>query len=188
MAIRRTQPIPFKPSGVTDTIDGSNSPPGSMAALINLIPDPSTDGVFVCRPAAEELTDFTGFTTPAFVSVLHVRGTLIYGMIASARNAGKDEPFCYDTDAQAFITISGVTNANSPTSPATTGAWQPPIIAAVGVYLIVTHPGFPGGAGNYFGWLDITNTAAPVWAAGNTVTNPLPTPPKSVAQFQDWEP
>ncbi len=183
MPLRRASVIPFKSSGVTDTIEGTNSPPGSMEALTNLIPSPSTAGLFVCRPASELLTDFTGFTTPGFISVIHVEGSLIYGLIASATISGHDEPFCYDMAANAFITVTGATIANTPVSPATSGDWTPPIIAGVGVYRIVTHPGFAGGAGAYFGWFNVSNPAAPTWDAGNTATNPLPAVPVSVAQF-----
>ncbi len=183
MPLRRATPIAFKPSGVTDTIDGSNSPPGAMAALTNLIASPKTAGLFVCRPASEEMTDFTGFSAPGFVSVIHVAGTLVYGMVATSLFAGHDQPFCYDMNAQAFIAVTGMTAANTPVSPASSGAWVPPIIAPVGVYLIVAHPGFPGGAGVFFGWFNISNPAAPTWSAGNTAVNPLPKVPVSVHQF-----
>lgn len=182
MSLRNSRPIPFQASGVTDSIDGTNAPPGSMQALVNLVPDPSSRFQYVCRPAAEELTDFAGFSSPAFISAMHVRGALIYGMIASATNPGKDEPFCYDTEAEAFITVTGFTNANTPYSPSDVGEWTPPVIAPVGIYLVVTHPGFATTA-NYFGWFDISNLAAPTWSAGNTATNPLPAIPVSVAAF-----
>lgn len=181
MAINRSVPSAFFPSGVTDTTDTAG-PSGSMAALVNLIPDPSTDHQFVPRPAAEEMTDFTGFSSPGFVSAQHVRGPLIFGMIASATNPGRDEPFCYDADAAAFIPITGATAANTPLSPASTGEWEPPVIAPVGTYLLVTHPGFDG-VTYFFGWIDISNLAAPTWDAGNTTTNPLPARPRSVAAF-----
>lgn len=181
MALRRSQPIPFFPTGVTDSTD-ANGPAGSMAALINLIPDPSTNRQFVCRPASEEMTDFTGFSSPGFVSAMHVRGPLIFGMIATAANPGRDEPFCYDTEAEAFIPITGATAANTPLSPPTSGEWEPPVIAPVGTYLLVTHPGFDG-VTYFFGWIDISNLAAPTWDAGNTATNPLPSRPRSVAAF-----
>lgn len=49
----------------------------------------------------------------------------------------------------------------------------------------MTHPGFPGGAGNYFGWFDITDPAAITWAAGNTTGNALPSAPRAVFQFSN---
>lgn len=182
MTLRGASPVIFQASGVTDSTDGTNAPPGSMQALTNLIPDPAARFQYVCRPAAEELTTFSGFSSPGFVSALHVRGTLVFGMIASATNTGKDEPFCYDTETDTFVTITGFTSANTPDSPATSGEWEPPVIAPVGVYLLVTHPGFDG-VTYFFGWIDISNLAAPTWSAGNTATNALASRPVSVALF-----
>jgi hypothetical protein len=54
----------------------------------------------------------------------------------------------------------------------------------VGIYILVTHPGFDGGSNGYFGRLDLTNPDAPVWNSGNTrgrVT--LPSPPSGVCVF-----
>ena len=184
MSLRNAAPIPFSPSGVTDTLDGSNAPQGSMAALVNLIPDPTTANLFVCRPASELMTEFGGFSSPGFISVFHVSGSLIYGMIATSATPGYDQPFCYDTNAAAFIAVTGTQNATTlPLSPSTSGEWVPPIMELVGVLLIVTHPGFPGGAGAYFGWFDLTDPAIPVWNAGNTAPNALVSVPVSVAQF-----
>lgn len=184
MSLRNSGPISFSPTGVTDTLDGTNAPQGSMGALVNLIPDPTTAGLFICRPASELLTDFTGFTTPGFISVLHVSGSLIYGMIATGLVAGHDQPFCYNITTGAFIAVGGVQNAATlPTSPATSGAWVPPIMDLIGTFLVVAHPGFPGGAGAFFGWFDVTNPAAPTWNVGNTAPVALLAVPKSVAQF-----
>lgn len=184
MGLRNSQPIPFQPATVTDALDGSLAPSGSMAALVNLIPDPTTLGLFIPRPASDELTDFTGFSSPGFISVMHVSGVLVYGMIATALVPGYDQPFCYNTETDAFITITGTQDATTlPLSPATSGAWTPPIMELVGTFLVVTHPGFPGGVGAFFGWIDVSNPAAPVWHAGNTAPNALPSVPVSVAQF-----
>jgi hypothetical protein len=79
----------------------------------------------VPRPASTQLTNFTGFTTPARAKRLCVIGSRAYGMIASARFAGKSEPFCYDLAAGAFVAITGPTAANCPTSQATSGDWTP---------------------------------------------------------------
>jgi hypothetical protein len=184
MSIRNSDQKLFSPMSLSDAIDGTHVPPGSCAALTNLIPSPHTRGLFVPRPAAIKATDFTGFNTPGFISALKVIGDIAYGMISTARNAGKDEPFAYNIKAGTFTTISNITNANTPASPPTSGAWTPPIMDLVGVYLIVTHPGF-NGAPNFFGWIDLTNPAAPVWNAGNTTGNALPFVPVAVAQFND---
>jgi hypothetical protein len=128
-----------------------------MLQLANLVPNPDTMDQWVPRPGSVQLTSFPGFNTPGFISALFVLGDIAYGMIATARNAGKDEPFAYNIATNTFETISGITNANTPTSPATTGDWTPPIIDVIGSKVVVTHPGFAGGgAGFFFGWFDIS--------------------------------
>ena len=157
MGLRNAKPWTLKPKGCSDSLDGTNAFPGAMAALSNLVPNPSTVDTWVPRPAAVSLSTFAGFNTPGFVSVCLVVGDIAYGMIASARFAGKDEPFALNLKTLVFETISGVISANLPTSPPTTGDWTPPIMAVVGSRIIVTHPGFAGGApGFFFGWLDIS--------------------------------
>ena len=178
-----SKPITFKPRGVSDTVDGTNAPQGAMIQLSNMLPSPSTESLFVCRPAAAQLTNFTGFTTPTSGTALLVSGTLAYGMISSADFAGKDEPFCYDIANGAFIAIAGPALGNLPTTQPTTGDWTPPTMVMVNKTIIVTHPGFAGGAGNYFGRIDVTNPAAPVWSAGNTVGNALAAVPKACYPF-----
>jgi hypothetical protein len=155
MPIRDAGILTVRPAGVSDALDGTNAFPGAMTRLANLVPDPTTDGMWVCRPAAVRLTQFAGFTTPGFVSALLVVGDVAYGLIASGRNAGKDEPFAYDLVNNVFLPVAGVTAGACPASPATTGAWTPPIMAQVGTRIVVTHPGFPGGAVK-FGWFDIS--------------------------------
>lgn len=183
MSLSKTSPLAHSPVGCSDTLDGTNTPPGAMSLLTNLIPDPTTRNVFYCRPAAEIETEFGGFTTPGFISALKVIGTIAYGMVSTSTFPGKDVPFVYDLDAGAFIAVTGANGINTPTSPSTTAEWTPPTMARVGVYMIVTHPGFSGGAGPFFGWLDLTNPAAPVWNAGNTTVNPLAAVPVAVAEF-----
>lgn len=165
----------YIPTGLVDSLDGNTARTGAMAALANLIPSPSTNGLYVCRPASFPLTKFTGFASPGYISAATVIGTRIYGLLATARNAGHDEPFCYDTATSAFIPISGVTAANTPTSPATTGAWTPPTMAGVGSLVLVTHPGFTQGSGNLFGWFDVsgftaTDLTGTVTSGSNVIT------------------
>lgn len=181
MAIRNSTPVQFQPVGLSDAIDQSSGFPGSCQIISNLVFDRSNRGDIAARPGVVQESAFPGFTTPAVVSLQFATGTLIYGMIGSQRFPGFDEPFCYDTVAQAFITVSGVTGANVPTTQLTTGDWTPPTAAAVGIYVIVTHPGFSGA--NFFGYFDVTNPAAPAWSAGNTATNALPSVPLWVFQF-----
>ena len=61
---------------------------------------------------------------------MFIQGNIVFGMIASARNTGHDEPFAYNLITQAFITVSGITSGNTPISPATTGDWTPPTTSA----------------------------------------------------------
>ena len=144
MPIANGQSLTFRPGGVTDAISGTNTFPGSMNQLADLIPNPSIRGAFVPRPAATQTTNFASFTTPAQGEALFVVGNRAYGMIASARFAGKSEPFCYDLLAGSFVTITGPTSANCPTSQPTSGDWTPATMAMVGNRILITHPGYDG--------------------------------------------
>ena len=169
-----------------------------MAALQDLIPDPTTRELWQCRPAAVSLVNMglggfssgfsSGFTvnsfiTPSFISCMKVIGTRIYGMVSTQRFPGHDEPFIYDIPTGTFIPITGPAAGNTPTSPATSGPWNPPVMDLIGSKFIVAHPGFNGVGANFFGVLDITNPAAPTWTAANTSTNALIAPPQWVVNF-----
>ncbi len=162
MSLRNAQMLNFVAAGVTDSVDGTNAPAGSMMSLANLVAAPGTPHIFVPRPAAEERTDFSGFSTPAEVTALLVIGSLAYGMIASAAFAGKDQPFCYDIANDAFVTISGQVSGNLPTTQSTSGDWAPPTMAMIGTRIMVTHPGFSGA--NKVGFIDISSFTS------NTIT------------------
>lgn len=177
------KPLAWAPHGASDTLDSTTAFNGAMAALTDLIPDPSTLDLWQCRPAAISLNDFSSFNTPTFVSCLTIIGTTAYGMVSTALNPGRDEPFMYDLVADTFTAITGVTGINTPVSPGTSGAWQPPTMVLVGAKLIVTHPGFTGAGGAFFGVLDITNPALPTWTATNTAPTVLPSVPVWVANF-----
>jgi hypothetical protein len=203
MSLRNAQPQKFSPVGLSDALDSTNVFPGAMQALQNLIPDVTTKNVWTCRPAAIAAVNFatfvgdfsavdfnsTDFSTAfnvagaGFISVIKVVGTRVYGMLATNRNAGHDEPFIYDMVARSFVGLPGVTAANTPISPPTTGDWTPPTMDLIGSKMVVTHPGFTGAGGSFFGWFDLTTFGAPTWNAGNTATNPLPAPPSAVKQF-----
>lgn len=155
---------------------------GMMTELSNLVPDTENQKMWVPRPAASVFSATQAQFTPGFVSALFITGRYAYGMVSSALNSGKDQPFAYDLLGGAFVSISGITNANTPTSPLTTGAWTPPTMDQVGVYILFTHPGFTGGNG-YFGWLNVSNPTSPVWASGNLAVNALPSPATFVKQF-----
>ena len=171
MPIQHSIPAKWVPKGLTDADDGTNSFPGAQKQLVNLIPDPSTAGVYVPRPAATILSRFVGTnapTGPGIMQALLTVGDLEYGMIASTLHTGKDEPYCYDLANAAFLPVAGITNANTPTTQPSAGDWTPPIVAVVASRVIVTHPGFPGGA-TKFGWFDISGFSEVT--TGNTHTS-----------------
>lgn len=183
MPLRNARPLTIRPVGVSDAVDGTNAFPGAMTALVNLVPSPSTQGVFVPRSASVQQTDFSTFTDPAQGTALLVLGDRAYGMIASGAFTGKDEPFCYDLVSGAFVAISGTTSANLPGTQSATGGWVPPCIQAITkTKIIVCHPGFDG-VTHFFGTIDITNPAAPAWSSGNTTPTALAAVPKAVAQY-----
>jgi hypothetical protein len=149
-----------------------------MAALSNLIPNPGTKDNWVSRPASSLITNFSGFSSPQYGEALYPSGTRLYGMIQSSLNAGKSQPFIYDTNASAFISVSGITAANTPTSTSNSGDWTPPTMTQVGAYILVTHPGFNFGAGYAFGWFDMSGftetTTGNVSNGSSTITgNPI---------------
>src|SRR6266478_267660 len=119
MAISKSRPMQFVPRGLVDAFDATEKFTGACRQLTNLIFDQVNPEFVVNRPGVLLLADFVagGFSTPTFISIQATIGTRIYGMIASAKNANKDEPFCYETATGAFIAITGVTGANSPASP-----------------------------------------------------------------------
>src|SRR6266550_5661989 len=206
MSLRNTIPIAWRPEGITDAVDASTARKGSMQTMQNLIPDPSTLGVWVCRPAAQLLVDFntagpfsSGFSSGCChtffagvsagnITCMRVFGNRAYGMVSGPGNF--DYPFVYDLIQGRLI---AVTNFNTttllPVTFATSGDWIPPSIAQVGTKVVLTHPGFTGGGtpALFFGWWDISNAAVPVWNAGD-VTGPvkfvnLGVPPQAVENF-----
>lgn len=204
MTLRNAQPIKFSPVGLSDALDSSNVFQGAMAQLANMIPDPTTKNLWQCRPAAIVQANFSvqggdfnavdfspdfniGFNLSGvgngFISALMRVGTKVFGMISTARNPGRDEPFAYDLVSNTFSFIAGVTAANTPLSPATSGEWVPPTMDLIGVNLVVTHPGYNGSGGVMFGWFNISDPNAITWQGGNTVTTLLPSPPVAVKQF-----
>jgi hypothetical protein len=156
-----------------------------MSSLSNLIPDPTTRNLWQCRPAAVKVTDLdaNGFASASFISCWTNVGTRVYGMVSTSRNAGRDEPFCYDVQTQLFTPIAGVTAANSPISPATFGNWNPPHMELVGSKIIVAHSGFSGAAGAFFGVIDVLNPFALTWTATNTSPTALVFPPQWITNF-----
>jgi len=180
---RNSHPLPWRPSGISDTLDASTAFPGAMSQLSNLIPDPTTKNLWQCRPAAIRLTAFPGFSSPGFISALIILGTRAYGMIATTLNPGNDQPFSYNIQTNTFDTITGITAGNTPASPPSSGTWVPPSMALIGTKIIVTHPGFTGGNG-YIGVIDISTLTAPTWTSTNIgAAIVFTTPPNFVFNF-----
>lgn len=182
---QRQYPVRFTPRGLVDALDSTDKFEGACIVLKDLVFDQSNPELMVSRPGVgTAVTSFASFITPGVVSVQQTIGNITYGMIQSGANAGKDEPFAWDNANSVFLPITGVTNANTPLTPSSTGPWTPPTISNIGIFVIVTHPGFPGGA-TKFGWFDLTNPAAPVWNGGDCTTNGLTGIPTSVANFNN---
>jgi hypothetical protein len=202
----------FTPKGLTDAFDASEMFPGACQKLQNLVFDQGNPELVVSRPGVTLLVDLGAtlqFASPQFISVQIVVGSRVYGMVATQRYPGHDEPFCWDTATNAVVPISGVTSLNTPSSPAQFGDWTPPTMAVVGTMIIVTHPGFSGkgkhlwgdgtlwgstaqsgsnalwGDAYTFGIIDITNLAAPTWNATTTAINTLLAVPVAVANFNN---
>lgn len=181
--LRGSQPLTWTPHGCTDAIDSSQSFPGCMSQLANLIPDPSTADLWMCRPAATRLTAFPTFNTPGFISCSRVVGSLIYGLMRTNRTPGFEEPFVWDLANNVLVAITGVTGLNVPSQVPSAGPWVPPCMDVIGAKVVVCHPGF-GATTFKFGWFDISNPAAITWNAGNTTGGVvLATIPTFVAQF-----
>ena len=155
MAIRNSRPIRWVPTTLCDSADATNGPRGGMQSLSNLISDPRTAGVWMCRPASTQKASLSGISGLGVLSAMLVVGDLVYGLAPSSRNSGKDEPFLYDLNSGLLRTVSGITSANVPVTPPNSGDWTPPIMCQVGGRIIVCHPGFPGGA-TKFGWFDVS--------------------------------
>jgi len=172
----------WRPVGLSDARDGKMAFPGACKLLTNLIHDPVSNNMLAPRPASTSLTTFSTFTSPGVVSVAITVGTRIFGMIASGLNAGFDQPFCYDTATSAFVSISGVTSSNVPTTPGTSGAWTPACMAVVGNYIVITHPGYTLTSGPV-GTINLTTLAYATGNMMNGTTSVFGSVPTSVAQF-----
>lgn len=191
MSLRRTKPLTFHPRGLSDALDSSLVFTGAMNSLKDLIPDPSTKGLWECRPAGVLIGDAggtagafssgfsSGFLIPTtsiypapvgVISALLIVGNIAYGMVmAGSGTPQQDYPFAFNLLTNTFVTVNGITpgtGGNLPTAQLAAGDWVPPTMDVIGSTIMVTHPGFAG-TPNWLGSIDISNTAAPVWSAGN---------------------
>lgn len=140
-------------------------------------------GDVMTAPASSIGGTGAGFTVPVAtvgttinqfdgISALLVVGNLAFGMVGSVAGIynGFDIPFCFNLLTKQFVTISGITTANVPTSlpswtpPATPPAWIPPTMALIASKVMVTHAGFPGTGTNFVGQIDISTPTAPAWS------------------------
>lgn len=185
MAIRNGRPVRFTPKGICDAFDATDAFPGACATLQNLVFDQGNPEIVVSRPGVGAAAAIINFVGASFVSVHTVIGNFAYGMVATASPAGLDQPFVCNLNTGAVSALSGVNAGNLPTSQSSSGPWTPPTMAVISTKIIVTHPGFSGTGTNFFGVIDISNPAAPTWSSSNLATNPLPSVPTSVANFNN---
>lgn len=142
-----TSPLYFEAKGVADTLSAADEL-GVMASLQNLVFDPASTHVVQCRPASIELLAPkypNPILTFGFVSVYKIVGDILYGMVASQANSGQDQPFAFNLLTNQVITVAGFTAANTPASPAASGAWTPPTMDVIGTKVVLTHQGFASG-------------------------------------------
>lgn len=185
MPQRKSKPVTWRPRGVSDCLESSEAFNGAMGALTNVIPDPTTKGLYQCRPAATVINSLPSFALPQFISALQVFGRYAYGLVNSISAPGFDLPFVLDLVNNSLIFVSGVGANNIPRSLASSGPWVPPQMAAVGSKIVVTHQGFAA-TGYMFGYFDISTPTSPKWGAGNcsgTGFGGFAIPPTAVAQF-----
>ena len=187
MPLAKAHPVSFTPKGLSDAYDATQAFPGACRYLQNLVFDQSNPELVNCRPGVVALTSFGGFTSPTFVTCFIAIGNVVYGMVSTGRTVGFDEPFAYNALTNAFITVSGVTGGNVPTSPSAsaTTAWTPPSMTVVGTKILIAHAGFSGTGTNFIGVIDIITPASPAWSASNLAGNALPSVPTVVANMNN---
>ncbi len=193
MPISRGYPIRFTPKGLSDAADATDVFPGACRTLQNLVFDQSNPEIVTSRPGVGlPLVNFNItphvelFPEPGFISIHVAIGPYLYGMIKSKiEDDVRDVPFYYNIDLGTLSPISGATAGNTPEPLPSTGKWVPPTMAVIGVKIIVTHLGFPGGSGPHFGVIDITDPTVPTWTATNLSPQPLPKVPTNVANFNN---
>ena len=189
--IPNTKPMKFTPKGVVDAFDATEEFQGACQLLQNCIFDQSNPELVIPRPGVVTLADLaTGagnnlYTNASFISVQISVGTQVYGMVSVPAFGYYDAPFCYDTAIGSVIFISGITPNNLPANSPIVGAWVPPVMTVVGIYIVVAHAGFSGVGGNVVGFINISNPSAPAWLPSNTSGNALPGVPTSVSNFNN---
>ena len=169
--LHKGHPVQFVAKGLSDGFEQTNTFPGACRRLQNLIFDQANPNVAVARPGCTVLVDFAtevAFVDPTWLSVHIAIGTRIYGMVSTSTHGAFDEPFCYDTSTNAFVPITGADATNLPETQLTEGEWVSPTMAQVGVYVLITHPGYDGTTDKKFGYIDVSLPDAPVYDSGDT--------------------
>ena len=141
-------PVYFQARGLSDTLDATGDFDGAMASLQNLVFDPTSAHVVQCRPASIELLA-PHYPNPilsfGFVSIFEIVGDMLYGMVASKDNPGRDRPFALNLLNNSVVDVSGFTAANTPATLPASGDWTPPTASVIGTKVVFTHPGFASG-------------------------------------------
>ena len=180
MPIQGAYPVRILPAGLSDAFDPTDAFPGAASLLTNLIFDQGNPECCISRPGvgsavltAAQIATQIGSGSAVYISEHVCIGQTVYGFVSMSGGTynGLDAPFAYNFTTGLFIGITGIAAGNLPTSPGTSGPWTPPTIAAVGNYVLFTHPGFNGVGSNFFGAVNLTTNA---WTVQNLTTNALP--------------
>src|SRR5271166_646078 len=151
MPLRNATPLTWAPHGCSDAVDGSSAFKGAMTVLTNLVPSPATNDQFVPRPARDYLANLVAsgqFMSPTTITALAIFGDIVFGLVTTLRNPGRDEAFAISAISGGVIPVQGVTLSNSPTTASLLGETQLPLSTTVAQHVLFTHPGFAGGIYN----------------------------------------
>lgn len=173
--------VPASPTTLTVTA-------GASVQFYSAVPSPSSFTISAGASVSWVSPALIGGIPQQINALLDV-GEISYGMIAieGGTLGGFDVPFAYNHGTGSFetITIPGAAAA-LPLTPDATGDWTPPTMAVVGESIVVTHPGFQGGAEPFFGWMDISGfTSADI--TGNTNGNTTITALSSDVLQAGWQ-
>jgi len=186
--LRNAHPVPFIARGVADGFEQTNTFPGACRLMRNFIFDQANPNVAVARPGCTLLIDFgtePSFIDPTWLPVHITVGTRIYGMVSTSTFGAFDEPFCYDTLDNVFIPVTGAGALNLPLTQATVGQWNPPTMAQVGPYILITHPGYDGTPGKFIGYIDVNIPLAPIYDCADTALTGFADVPTAVVNYNN---
>lgn len=182
MALRNAKPLKLEPKTLSDSLDGTNIPKGSMSVLTNLVQIDTSPGGFECRPGAISLVNFNSSPIGFIQGYIIING-VVYGMYSDLGGSNKGIPFAYNLSSNAFVAISGTAGNIPPAQSATAGLVYS--FDLISTKIIVCGPGFGSLGGGYFGVIDITTPTSPAWSVGTTAGNGLPSAPTIVKNFNN---